>query len=203
VSALDPRDLWDEERERRYQDQIELQLYRLHVWLLAYAAVEVLDERLVRAFHRQVFGMVSRFAGVVRGRDCPYDVAFGPHRGVLWQQCEGRFAEFCREFEGYIETLDRIDRAGLRDQALEVACAHHAEFIKIHPFLDGNGRMGRLCANYFAARYGLSFVKVSGRTENSDYELALTVYIREGRRLPLVEYWRPIMLPDPPGWQGV
>jgi Fic family protein len=74
------------------------------------------------------------------------------------------------------------------------ASLHHAHFIKIHPFLDGNGRTGRICVNYFAARYGLKFIEIE-RPKQRDYEATLGIFIREGRISPLIEFLRPLLFP--------
>lgn len=137
-------------------------------------------------------------AGVVRGPAAPYDVRFGPHRGTAYAECEARFSALSDEFLQYLASLDRLSQEDVAERALAVACLHHARFIEVHPFVDGNGRIGRICANYFAARYGLKPVEVY-RRGGSDCEAALTVYIRQKRILPLIEYWRPFMYPSSVG----
>jgi hypothetical protein len=43
----------------------------------------------------------------------------------------------------------------------------HSEWIRIHPFANGNGRTARLWANYIAMRYGLPvFVRLRPRPGN-------------------------------------
>ena len=163
------------------------------MWLLAHAHEEILAEDLVRWFHAQVFSIVTPFAGVVRGVSCPHDVDFGPHIGAPWQECEARMSEMCARNTQYISALDEIEPANVGKRALDTACAHHGEFIKIHPFLNGNGRIGRLCLNYFAVRYGLNHVSVAERERGSDYVAALSAYIMNGRLAPLVDYWQPVM----------
>ena len=190
---LQPADLWDPVRENEHQEHIERELYRLLIWLRQNAGIALMDGDLVRRFHRQVFRAVfPTAAGLVRRDGCRFDVGFGPHVGAPYQECEARFQGLAETTLQWIELLDR-DRDNT-DSVVTTACAHHAEFIALHPFVDGNGRIGRVCANYFAARYGLQFVEVY-RTEPSDYERALTIYIREKRLAPLVEYWRPYMKP--------
>lgn len=162
--------------------------------LIGNATAVVLDANLVRWFHKTVFATFFReAAGRVRSAWCPYPMTFGPHTGSSYEECEQLFNNLGREYESYIATLDQVDAEARPESALKVACAHHGEFIKIHPFVDGNGRTGRTCVNYFALRYGLRPVEVP-RIAKSDYELALTEYLLRSRLAPLVEFWRPFML---------
>ncbi|MBP3040091.1 Fic family protein [Bacillaceae bacterium Marseille-Q3522] len=58
---------------------------------------------------------------------------------------------------------------------IELAAWTHAEFGKIHPFTDGNGRTSRLIMNYQLMRNG--FLPVSIAKENRlDYFNALEAY---------------------------
>lgn len=194
MSGLRQEDLWDPSVESREHRTIQLQLFRLQAWLERHAQREILDGGLIRWFHRTTFGGVFPLAaGLVRGYACPFDMSFGPHRGAPYQTCEAELEQLSREFVEQIRALDELPADEVREHALAAACLHHARFIKIHPFLDGNGRTGRICANYFAARYGLRFVEVY-RSGMSEYEAALAAYFRDGKISPLIEYWRPYML---------
>lgn len=188
---------WDEEVEKANSVAIEREIYRLGLWLIENAATAVLNANLVRWFHKTVFETIfPDAAGRIRGPWCPHPMTFGPHTGAAYEECEKLFEDLGREYEGYIATLDQVDAKTRLESALNVACAHHAEFINIHPFVDGNGRTGRTCVNYFALRYGLRLVEIP-RIQKSDYELALAEYLLRGRRAPLVELWRPVMMPLP------
>ncbi len=58
MSPLRLEDIWDEEREKQHQDAIQQQLSRLTLWLVANAKRVLLDQDLIRRFHRQVFTAV-------------------------------------------------------------------------------------------------------------------------------------------------
>ena len=59
------------------------------------------------------------------------------------------------------------------DQILEVvsfAALAHGEFLRVHPFANGNGRIARLLVAFVCLRYGLPmFLHVKPRPESDDY----------------------------------
>jgi hypothetical protein len=56
---------------------------------------------------------------------------------------------------------------------LNLCAGLHGEWIRIHPFANGNGRTARLWANWAALRYGLPpFVRLRPRPEGIGYALA-------------------------------
>ncbi len=62
---------------------------------------------------------------------------------------------------------------------IELAAWSHAEFVRIHPFQDGNGRTSRLIMNYQLMSYG--FLPISIAKENRlDYYNALDKYAAQG-----------------------
>ena len=62
---------------------------------------------------------------------------------------------------------------------IELAAWTHAEFVRIHPFVDGNGRTGRLIMNYQLLLNG--YLPVSVAKENRlDYYNALEKYAVNG-----------------------
>ena len=59
------------------------------------------------------------------------------------------------------------------EAVLEVCARVHAEWVRIHPFANGNGRTARLWANAIAMRYGLPpFVRLRPRPQDGGYALA-------------------------------
>lgn len=69
---------------------------------------------------------------------------------------------------------------------IELAAWTHAEFVKIHPFPDGNGRTFRLIMNYQLMANG--FPPVSIAKENRlEYFNTLESYAVEGKLAPFAE----------------
>jgi Fic family protein len=70
---------------------------------------------------------------------------------------------------------------------IELAAWTHAEFVRIHPFIDGNGRTSRLIMNYQLMIQG--FLPVSVDKENRlDYYNALEQYAVNGDLAPFAEF---------------
>ncbi len=54
-----------------------------------------------------------------------------------------------------------------REAVLDLCAWAHAEWVRIHPFANGNGRTARLWANFLAVRYGLPpFVRLRPRPKS-------------------------------------
>lgn len=66
---------------------------------------------------------------------------------------------------------------------VEYAAWTHAEFVKIHPFVDGNGRTSRLLMNYQLMSAGFLPVSVP-KEQRAVYFTALDTYHREGDLTP-------------------
>lgn len=70
---------------------------------------------------------------------------------------------------------------------IELAAWTHAEFVKIHPFIDGNGRTSRLIMNYQLMRN--EFLPVSINTEDRlEYFNLLEEYAVNGNLVPFVDF---------------
>jgi Fic/DOC family protein len=72
---------------------------------------------------------------------------------------------------------------------LQLASWAVGRFHQIHPFLNGNGRMSRLLANYFFVRYDLGFVpfKTMARP-HGNYAVAMDACM-SGNFVPLFQYF--------------
>ena len=127
--------------------------------------------RCVEGLHVPHAALVGRFRGEppLEG----VEVHVGGESGVLASDV----AAALRAFESKLhEVLRRLDEAlppgGLPDgdqlaAVLDAMAWTHAEWVRIHPFVNGNGRTARLFANSVAMRYGLPpFVRLRPRPDS-------------------------------------
>lgn len=69
---------------------------------------------------------------------------------------------------------------------MELAAWTHAEFVKIHPFTDGNGRASRLIMNYQLMAEGFPAISIA-KEDRLEYFKALEAYAVEGDLHPFAE----------------
>jgi hypothetical protein len=100
--------------------------------------------------------------------------------GVPAAEVAGELKRFEVTLQQLVAELDSLVPAGHEPDADQLAaiidvCAWaHAEWVRIHPFSNGNGRTGRLWANFIALRYGLPpFIRLRPRP-NAGYAEAGT-----------------------------
>ena len=70
---------------------------------------------------------------------------------------------------------------------IELAAWTHAEFVRIHPFIDGNGRTSRLLMNYQLMSQGFLPVSVD-KEKRLDYYNALEQYAVNGDLQPFADF---------------
>lgn len=84
--------------------------------------------------------------------------------------------------EMYIQIKSYYEDLKIKEKELnpiELAAWTHAEFVRIHPFVDGNGRTGRLIMNYQLLKN--EYLPISVTKENRlDYYNALETYAVNG-----------------------
>lgn len=112
--------------------------------------------------------------------------------GGVYRNCEVRITgavhkppaptEMYRQVKEFFANLPHHTDLNL----IELAAYTHAEFVKIHPFEDGNGRTSRLIMNYQLMLHG--FLPVSIRKENRlSYFEALEEYAVNDNLKPFAE----------------
>lgn len=140
---------------------------------------------------------VGRFRGEPGLAGC--EVAVGDYRGVAAEDVADALKRFEAKLQRTVEALDELIDPAQDLSADDVAavidlCAWaHAEWVRIHPFANGNGRTARLWANYIAMRYGLPpFVGLRPRPDDGyGYAAEKTM---EGRWQPTAKVFREMFL---------
>ena len=69
---------------------------------------------------------------------------------------------------------------------LERAAIFHVEFIRIHPFADGNGRTGRLLVNYELVKNGYPTITIKA-TQRGEYLEAINEAVMTGNATKMVD----------------
>ncbi len=124
----------------------------LNYRLALYAAIDNLKEiplsqRLIRQTHEVLMqGVRGHNKGPGKYRRLPDTCWIGPPGSTIET---ARYVP-CRveELNSAMDALESYMHAGAPDTLVQLAIVH-AEFEAIHPFLDGNGRMGRLIVPLF------------------------------------------------------
>jgi Fic family protein len=102
---------------------------------------------------------VGRFRGENGLEGC--DVKVGGYHGVKSSLVANALKAFEETLQSAVEMLDDLIAPGQEldnDQlatVIELCAWAHSEWVRIHPFVNGNGRTARLWSNYIAMRYGL------------------------------------------------
>ncbi|MGB9335967.1 MAG: Fic family protein [Candidatus Acidiferrales bacterium] len=104
-----------------------------------------------------------RYVGAFRGEQGleGIEVKVGVNPGVRSITVAGELRRFEEKLQTLVAELDELLLIGQEPDADQLAaivdlCAWvHAEWVRIHPFANGNGRTARLWANCIAMRYGL------------------------------------------------
>jgi Fic family protein len=98
------------------------------------------------------------------------EVDIGRHDGTPARQVATELDHFVDHLEPVISRLDKAIAphadltADQLNAVLKVCAWAHSEWVRIHPFANGNGRTARLLANAIALRYGLPpFVQLRPR----------------------------------------
>lgn len=136
------------------------------------AESKTLDERLVKDIHAML--MENIFNGGIY-RNVEVRISGAQHKppapSEMYQQIKNFYADMPYK---------------AKDNAIEFAAWTHAEFVKIHPFVDGNGRISRMIMNYQLMSSG--FLPVSIAKENRlEYFEALEAYAVHCDLQPFVE----------------
>lgn len=155
---------------------------------------------MAQEWHRRVYEGVTLpvkyYAGEIRDSDpdypelIDYEVLVGSYPGVAAKHVPAALEPFQRDLQRQVADLDQQvpvaesgkpwpgDRLAL-DAFLDLCSFTHGEWVRIHPFANGNGRIARLWVNWCALRYGLPpFLRLKPRPEAEEYGNAAGLSMR-------------------------
>jgi len=141
---------------------------------------EHISLELIKKLHRIVFANSKSFAGSFRAQGVEVVVA-DAHGNVMHRgAAQKKIVPLLKELTGWYED----NRRNYHPVAL--AAVVHDQFENIHPFQDGNGRVGRLLLNNILLKHGLPPVNILLKNRQ-EYYGALQAYEKEGNIRPTIE----------------
>jgi len=162
---------------------------RQHLTRLLEEIADRADERekptieLAREWQRrfmQGLAAEARYVGAFRGEPGleKTGVKIGRYRGTPAARVAGELQRFEEILQAAVAQLDRVLPVGRNlnvdeyGAVIDLCAWAHAEWVRIHPFANGNGHSARLWANFLAIRYGLPpFIRLRPRPDDG-YEEA-------------------------------
>jgi fido (protein-threonine AMPylation protein) len=133
---------------------------------------------VLREMHRRLFDGVRSHAGRFRARAYGDEyLVFGPNRSVHRDQVLPELGQVFQNLERSVRSfVDNPNADDYERSAVHVAVWAHAEIVRIHPFLDGNGRSSRMLMN--AILVGLGIEPIAVEAIKQEYNEALNHYFR-------------------------
>lgn len=108
--------------------------FHAKIFLAMLKQKQTLDNQLLLDWHNRIFGDTKPD---IAGKWRDYHVRVVYYRAPDWQDV----VQLMEQFEIFLKTKKKMN-------PVEFAGRAHYQFEKIHPFGDGNGRIGRLIVNY-------------------------------------------------------
>ncbi len=141
---------------------------------------EHISLELIKKLHEIVFKNSKEFASSFRGKGIEVVVADGIgdviHRGAPQKQIVGLLKELVKWYEENKNNYPPI----------VLAAVVHNQFENIHPFQDGNGRVGRILLNNILLKHGMPPVNIELKNRRQYYS-ALQAYEKQGDIRPTIE----------------
>lgn len=155
---------------------------------------------LALAWHRAIYEGVAvpnaDYVGQIRDSDpslpclVDYEVAVGSALGVKARDVPDALDAYIRAVRQVVTDLDGAVVSAMTPiegrvvLAIVRLCAHaHGEWIRIHPFANGNGRTARVWANWIAVRYGMPpFIQIKLRPDDALFAGAAIMSMRGDHR---------------------
>jgi Fic family protein len=161
---------WDDEIE---SDRVAANLAKLAVAILLESSESrsLPTAKMARDWHREMVQGVTvpddAYRGGFRGEAHPalidYEVTVGGLPTTRADDVVGEIDHLMSELESQVSHLDELDAQGDQEilapdfveEVLETAAWLHCGWVRIHPFVNGNGRTARMWVIWLCGRYGL------------------------------------------------
>jgi len=149
---------------------------------------------LIKELHRVMFDGIAPDDEIGEFRDQDQvpeslrgvNVRVGKILGASYETVFDEVDDFITEFRTGVKRFDVMwSQLGKTktyyaiDQMIKLAAWAHGEWIRIHPFINGNGRTARLWINYVIVRYGFPALPIRPRP-NSPYSQAAAQSMEHG-----------------------
>ena len=142
---------------------------------------EHLSLDLIKTLHKIIFKNSKSFAGKFRAKGVEVAVVDSHrnviHRGAPQKQIIKLLKELVRWYE----------KNKNKYHPIVLAAVIHNQFENIHPFQDGNGRVGRLLLNNILLRHNMPPVNIELKNR-FEYYKTLQAYEKEGNLRPTIEF---------------
>ncbi|MCC5827544.1 Fic family protein [Alkalimonas sp.] len=115
----------------------------------------------ISAWHRQWLGNVYEWAGKIRNVDMG-KAGFQFASALQISRCLDVFEA------DYLSQFDRLPNL-TKEELVSYVARSHVEFILIHPFREGNGRISRLLIDYMCHKAGLGLLDYSLWDKQKDF----------------------------------
>ncbi len=139
-----------------------------------------LSINLIKKLHKIVFRNSKNFAGEFRKRREEVVIRDALGRIVHYGAPQSRILSLLKELvEWYNKNKDKYP-------ALILASVVHNQFENIHPFKDGNGRVGRLLLNNILIKHNLPPINIDFKNRK-EYYLALQEYEKNHNLRPTID----------------
>lgn len=155
----------------------------------------------LKGWHKKLFEKIvpvpyyaGNYRGTAQGKPClATDVGVNGVPGAAYQTVEGEMQAFSEELgratiacDGYVGPNRPL--IALVQAAAQIAAFAGGSIIKIHPFVNGNGRIARLAMNFYLHRYLGRTPFFIDRPTNPDYSTASQYVMQTGNFTPLYQY---------------